>query len=54
VVFDPQQIADRATFSAPYQYPQGINYVFVNGTLAVREGEYNRALAGKVLRKAVD
>ena len=54
VVFDPQEIADRATFAAPYQYPLGINYVFVNGTLAVNGSKYNRSLTGKVLRKAAD
>jgi len=35
----------------PYQSPRGISYVFVNGMLTVRDGRYNQALAGKVLRK---
>lgn len=52
VVFDPQKIADRATFAAPYQFSRGIDYVFVNGVLSVKDGKYNRALAGKALRKA--
>jgi len=33
VVFDPQTIADRATFDTPNQYPVGIEYVIVNGVV---------------------
>ncbi len=51
VVFDPEQIADLATYSDPYRLPRGIRYVYVNGTLAVSEGEFHKTLAGKVLRK---
>jgi N-acyl-D-amino-acid deacylase len=51
VVFDPQAVTDRATFSDPFRSPIGIDYVFVNGALAARDGRYNQALAGKVLRK---
>lgn len=35
VVFDAAQIADRATFNAPFLMPQGISYVFVNGVSVV-------------------
>ena len=51
VVFDPQTVADRATFADPYQGPAGISYVFLNGELVVEDGKYNGLLAGKVLRK---
>ncbi len=51
VVFDPKQIADLATYSDPYRLPRGIRYVYVNGTLAVSEGEFQRTLTGQVLRK---
>ncbi len=40
VVFDPHQVIDRATFEDSKQYPGGIEYVIVEGELAVRgEGQ---------------
>jgi len=50
VVFDLDAVTDRATYAHPYQYPAGIEYVLVNGTVAVERGEHTGALAGKVLR----
>ncbi len=51
VVFDPESIADTATFTDPHQFPRGIDYVFVNGTLTVDHGNHTGARAGQVLRK---
>jgi len=51
VVFDPATIADKATFAEPAQYPVGIDHVLVNGTLAVRQGQYTGALEGRTLRR---
>ena len=48
-IFDPEKIADTATWSDPNQYPKGIPYVIVNGRLAVDNGEYTGALAGRVI-----
>lgn len=31
VIFDPERIADCATFDDPHQYPVGIDAVLVNG-----------------------
>ena len=53
VVFDPDTVADRATFEAPLQYAVGIDWVLVNGTVAIREGEHTGAKAGRVLRSGV-
>src|SRR5207245_9504231 len=39
VVFDPETIADRATYEEPRQYPAGIEYVIVNGEIAAEHGE---------------
>ena len=52
VLLNPNKIIDRATFENPYQYPEGIEYVFVNGGIAVEKGIYNGTRAGKVLRKS--
>ncbi|MCK4625410.1 MAG: amidohydrolase family protein, partial [Phycisphaerae bacterium] len=49
-VFNPETVADRATFEDPHQYPVGIDYVLVNGQVVVEAGDYTGELAGKVLR----
>jgi N-acyl-D-amino-acid deacylase len=49
VVFNPSTIQDQATYLAPHQYSTGISLVLVNGQVAVEEGKYMGALAGKVL-----
>ena len=51
VVFDPATIADTATFTEPHQFPVGIDYVLVNGTITIECGKHTEARAGKVLRK---
>ena len=51
VIFDPSQIRDQSTFTVPHAYPVGINYVLVNGKLAVKEGAFTNLMAGKVLRR---
>ncbi|BDG61498.1 N-acyl-D-amino-acid deacylase family protein [Caldinitratiruptor microaerophilus] len=51
VVFDPETVADRATWWDPQQYPEGILYVLVNGQVAVERGERVPGIrAGRVLR----
>src|SRR3984957_18195452 len=50
VVFDPQTITDRATFSAPHQPSVGMDWVLVNGAPVVAEGKATQALPGRVLR----
>jgi dihydroorotase/N-acyl-D-amino-acid deacylase len=49
-IFDPRRVRDRATFEQPNQYAEGINYVIINGQLAVDAGARTPALAGRVLR----
>ncbi len=50
VVFDPQTIADHATFDEPHQYSTGVVHVFVNGTQVLRNGEHTGATPGRVVR----
>lgn len=50
-IFDPTTIIDKGTFEEPHQYPEGINYVLVNGQLAIDNQEFKNIKAGKVLRK---
>ena len=53
VVFDPQTVADRATFEEPFQYPTGIKVVVVNGIVALRDGQRGSQMTGKALRPAL-
>ena len=50
VVFDPARVIDRATYEAPFQYPDGISVVIVNGTVTLRDGERSKAGTGQALK----
>lgn len=50
-VFDPERIIDKATFTEPAVYPEGIRQVVVNGEVVVDEGRHTGRLPGRVLRK---
>ncbi len=50
VILDPKRVVDRATYLDPYQYPEGIEYVIVNGELVIDEREHTGSLPGMVLR----
>jgi N-acyl-D-amino-acid deacylase len=49
VSFDPAKVADTATFAKPLSYAIGMEYVFVNGQLAIDKGQPTGVLAGKVI-----
>ena len=49
VIFDPQTIADRATFENPHQYSVGVRDVFVNGQHVLKNGEHTGAKPGRAL-----
>jgi N-acyl-D-amino-acid deacylase len=49
VVFDPQTIADRATFEKPHQFAVGVKHVFVNGTQVIKDGDHTGAKPGRAL-----
>jgi N-acyl-D-amino-acid deacylase len=51
VIFDIDRIRDMATFAEPHQYPEGIDYVFVNGRAVVDGGRLTGELAGRVLAR---
>jgi N-acyl-D-aspartate/D-glutamate deacylase len=50
-VFNAGQIADRATYTAPHQWPEGIQLVAVNGTVVFENGRMTGALPGMFLTR---
>jgi N-acyl-D-amino-acid deacylase len=50
VVFDPQTVADRATFEDPHQLSVGVQHVFINGVAVLRGGMHTGATPGRALR----
>jgi N-acyl-D-amino-acid deacylase len=50
VVFDPARVRSNATYDQPRQFPDGIDYVAVNGQLVVDGGVHTGALPGRALR----
>jgi N-acyl-D-amino-acid deacylase len=51
VIFDPETIIDNATFLEPHQFPTGIQYVIVNGTIVVEREKQHDDIPGRILRK---
>lgn len=51
VVFDPEKIADLATYSNPHQFSVGMEWVFIGGVAAIENGKATGALHGKILKK---
>ncbi|MDI3339940.1 MAG: D-aminoacylase [Sphaerobacter sp.] len=49
VVFDPETIADRATFEDPHQLSVGVRDVWVNGGRVLRDGQHTGAKPGRVV-----
>jgi len=54
VVFDPARVRSNATYDAPRAYPDGVEYVAVNGELVVDRGQPTGALPGRALRHGRD
>ncbi|WP_159944167.1 N-acyl-D-amino-acid deacylase family protein [Nocardiopsis sp. FR6] len=51
VVFDPDTVADRATYDEPRLAPEGIHHVLLNGEFTVRDGRRTDRLPGRSLRR---
>ena len=50
VVFDYNNIHEKATLANGNQHPEGIDYVIVNGSITVEKGEHLGVLNGQILR----
>jgi len=51
VILNPEKIKDKATLENPFQYPEGIETVIVNGALAYQKGIFSHEKHGQILRK---
>ena len=49
-IFHAGKVEAPATRTEPKQFPIGIEYVIVNGTVVVDQGKHTGALAGRALR----
>jgi dihydroorotase/N-acyl-D-amino-acid deacylase len=49
IVFDPNTVADRATFEQPHQLSVGIEHVWVNGKAVVTNGKHTGAKPGELV-----
>jgi N-acyl-D-amino-acid deacylase len=51
VVFDPETVADKATFEEPHRLSTGVREVWVNGTRVIKGGAHTGAKPGQVVRR---
>jgi N-acyl-D-glutamate deacylase len=54
IVFDPETVADRATFKEPCQTSAGMKHVLVNGSFLIRDEQLDtEAFPGRAVRRPV-
>lgn len=51
IVFDPKTVADRSTYREPELLAKGMKFVLVNGTVAIDDGKFSGAMAGRALKR---
>jgi N-acyl-D-aspartate/D-glutamate deacylase len=49
-IFDPAKVIDLATYSEPFQYNDGIEYVIVNGAVVLERSRHTGERPGRALR----
>ena len=50
VVFDPETVADHATYERPHQLSTGVVHVLVNGVGVVSDGQHTGEMPGLAVR----
>ncbi len=50
-IFDPETVIDQSTYTAPFAYNVGIEFVVVNGQVVLDRGTHTNATPGRALRK---
>jgi len=51
LIFDPEEIKSRATFSNPHKIAKGFSWIMVNGQLIRESGEFTDKKSGVILKK---
>ena len=51
VMFNPETVREKGTFTEPAQYPEGIRMVMVNGKIEAENGHPTGIRCGKILRR---
>lgn len=49
MVFDPERITDRATFSDPHRFSEGVEWLLVNGVTVLERGAHTGNRPGRIL-----
>jgi N-acyl-D-aspartate/D-glutamate deacylase len=49
-LFDPDRVIDKSTYTSPFQYSEGIEYVVVNGQVVLEKGKHTGSRPGRALR----
>ena len=49
VIFDPETVIDRSTFTDPHQLSVGIRDVWVNGGRVLKDGNHTGAMPGRIV-----
>jgi N-acyl-D-aspartate/D-glutamate deacylase len=52
VLFDAARVIDRSTYTRPFAYSEGIEWVIVNGKVVLEKGKHTGARPGRGLRRA--
>jgi N-acyl-D-aspartate/D-glutamate deacylase len=50
-VFDPERVIDRSTYTDPFRYSEGIDYVIVNGEVVLDQGRHTGKRPGRALKR---
>ena len=51
VIFDEEQIQDKASFDAPHAYAEGISHVLVNGMVVIEEASFTKTYPGVIIKR---
>ncbi len=50
-IFNPDELTDRATFTDPFQYSTGMDYLIINGEIAIDDSSFKDIRKGRILKK---
>jgi N-acyl-D-aspartate/D-glutamate deacylase len=50
-LFDPERVFDKATYTDPFHYNEGIDTVIVNGQVVLDRGKHTGAKPGRAIRR---